>query len=552
MKDWKTSFIEDLNKICEKKHVKDYDAFVFWYLKQTTDLSEAEIEETITNRSKDGGVDAIVIDKKLKVIKIIQSKYTTSIGEFPFVKDELTKLNHIRDCLQGKRDIEDLKKYVHNFLRRKLDEAIKLMKEDEYSLKLYFITTHKNNPNYSVYANDENPVEIVSARDIQNKYEEWRHGHTPELGEVELSFHNIMEAPPSDKKAYLVNLNTLELRNLYKKFGEKIFDRNVRIFYGDKKPANKNMIATLSKDPDNFWYFNNGITILSPNVAINEKKLVLKDPQIINGCQTVTVLGTTENTKSSFVFAKIVEIGDNLLNQNLIDGIIEANNRQTPVDERMLKSNHPLQVKLKNELESLGFYYERKEKQYDAEKSKSNKIAKLDRIDNLLLVRSNITIIKAPHVAHADEKDLFSQNNFESVFTEGKHFLDYLLPYLVWSEVNYIGKNYRGDDRRRFHKLASWHVLRIIYDNCHDLNNPSKTLTIYRKLHGVEPYKLFELNSKPIKQLFDIAFNRFRRSEYVEKDSGRRDFFKRVKTYDELKESVPKYLKIQLQGLFNE
>ena len=156
---------------------------------------------------------------------------------------------------------------------------------------------------------------------------------------------------PQDPKSYLINIKSIELGKKYLLFKDKLFSRNVRIYQQKYKP-NKAIKDTLLKFPEYFWYFNNGITILAERITLKEedKVIILKNPQIINGCQTVTTIGENKESEAS-LFVKIVEVEDDISNQYLIDGIIEANNRQTPVDERMLKSNHPLQVKLQRELD---------------------------------------------------------------------------------------------------------------------------------------------------------------------------------------------------------
>ncbi len=83
----KDLFLQDIQDISHKKGLKDFDAFVFWYLKTTEDISEDEILECITNKSNDLGIDAIRIDKNFHTIKVIQSKYSQSIGESSFNKD---------------------------------------------------------------------------------------------------------------------------------------------------------------------------------------------------------------------------------------------------------------------------------------------------------------------------------------------------------------------------------------------------------------------------------------------------------------------------------
>ena len=265
------------------------------------------------------------------------------------------------------------------------------------------------------------------------------------------------------------------------------------------------MKQTLVEQPQNFWYFNNGITILSEKVTVlkDDKKIILKNPQIINGCQTVSTIGENRPSDSS-LFAKIVEIGDNIINQNLIDGIIEANNRQTPVDERMLKSNHPLQVRLQRNLETLEFYFERKEGQYKEERAKSSRIAALKCIKNIDLIKCYIAIIKLPHNAHSHEDELFS-NHFNDIFKDERTPFDYLIPYLVWTWIDWVGKNYRGEKKRRSHKLASWHILRIVYDNYSELTNNLKLNDIFKRMTS----KSFEFNESPIKQLFDIAYKKY-------------------------------------------
>ena len=545
MANWKTQFLQEIDEISNRFKIKDFRAFIFWYIKDTENLADSEITEVITDRGKDAGSDAVIIDHNIKTIKIIQSKFSREIGESPFNKDELNKLNKVYEYLTGTFDYYELRAYIHASLKEKLDKAIRLIKEDGYKVKLYFITTNKSNPNYSIYDNKCQGVEIISAKEIERKYEEWKHGHTPELGDVEISYLELMEGP-KNPNAYLINISSEILRKEYLRFKEKLFSRNVRIFYSESKKPNKAMKDTLAEQPQNFWYFNNGITILSEKVTLlkEDKKIILKNPQIINGCQTVSTIG--ENKASdSCLFAKIVEIGDSLINQELIDGIIEANNRQTPVDERMLKSNHPLQVRLQRHLETLGYYFERKEGQFREERAKSSRINALKCVKNIDLIKCNLAIIKLPHTSHAHEDDLFS-SHFSDVFKDKKTPLDYLIPYIIWDYISRIGKNYRGEKRKRFHKLASFHVLRVIYDHCSDLNNNLKLNELFKKLNS----KSFEFNESPVKQLFDIIYKKYEKSKFVDVDSGQRDFFKHKDTYKVVSESVPAYLKREIENLF--
>ena len=196
-------------------------------------------------------------------------------------------------------------------------------------------------------------------------------------------------------------------------------------------------------------------------------------------------------------------------------------------------------------------YYERKEGQYQEEKVRSHKIALMERIKNIDIMRAGIAVVKSPHLAHLKEDILFS-THFSDIFKDEKSCLDYLVPYLMWREIDCIGKNYHGGNRRRFHKLAAFHILRVLFDNCKDLQNNFKMNSIYKKLDRIEPYKKFEIDKNIIKQLFSKLFEKFKKSKYVEQDSGQRDFFKNKDTYSEISKSISSSLKRQIDNLFKE
>jgi hypothetical protein len=65
-----------------------------------------------------------------------------------------------------------------------------------------------------------------------------------------------------------------------------LYEKNVRKFLGNKRKVNKGIEATIEKHPERFGLYNNGITIVAEEVATSGNELVLKNPFIVNGCQT--------------------------------------------------------------------------------------------------------------------------------------------------------------------------------------------------------------------------------------------------------------------------
>ena len=49
---------------------------------------------------------------------------------------------------------------------------------------------------------------------------------------------------------------------MYEAAGIRLFARNVRGFLGKSTQVNRGMQETLSEEPWNFWYYNNGITMM--------------------------------------------------------------------------------------------------------------------------------------------------------------------------------------------------------------------------------------------------------------------------------------------------
>lgn len=112
-----------------------------------------------------------------------------------------------------------------------------------------------------------------------------------------------------------------------------IFEENVRAFLGNENPVNKQIKSTLESSPsqERFAILNNGITIISPDVKVQNDKISIDNYQIVNGCQTSNVLFDNYNLLSptSMVTVKVIEATD----PDVIADVVRATNSQSKVDE---------------------------------------------------------------------------------------------------------------------------------------------------------------------------------------------------------------------------
>ena len=116
-----------------------------------------------------------------------------------------------------------------------------------------------------------------------------------------------------------------------------IFEDNVRAFLGDNG-VNEKIKETLmdGEKRDKFGIYNNGITIISPDVKVQAKNISFENYQIVNGCQTSNVLFDNYNDLSdeSSLTVKIIEADD----PSIISDIVRATNSQNQVAETQFLS----------------------------------------------------------------------------------------------------------------------------------------------------------------------------------------------------------------------
>jgi hypothetical protein len=109
-----------------------------------------------------------------------------------------------------------------------------------------------------------------------------------------------------------------------------------------------------SEERKNFFYYNNGITIICENMSPIKTGQVYKNikasisitnPQIVNGCQTANSIyealnnwgdeNVLEEFKNTFVMLKVLKINpDDTNNEYLYRNIVRYNNSQNSIDEK--------------------------------------------------------------------------------------------------------------------------------------------------------------------------------------------------------------------------
>ena len=144
-----------------------------------------------------------------------------------------------------------------------------------------------------------------------------------------------------------------------------LFDSNVRDFMGSN-PVNDDIRNSL-RDPNapEFWWLNNGITILASDASIVGKEMSLEEIQIVNGLQTTESIfrhfqRRPKASNQGSVLIKVVQSN----NDGIRDAIIRSTNNQTAVEPASLYATDKVQRDIEELLKVHGLYYERRKNYY--------------------------------------------------------------------------------------------------------------------------------------------------------------------------------------------
>ncbi|CEF42175.1 hypothetical protein ASN_2921 [Acetobacter senegalensis] len=162
-----------------------------------------------------------------------------------------------------------------------------------------------------------------------------------------------------DWKYLVIPISVKKLRDLYKKYNTNLFSANVRDFLGVKagdSNINYQMQKTLEESPNNFFIYNNGLTILTHKIeqireGDGKTKVIVSGISIVNGAQTTGTIGTSDNEPSddSYVLARFISTN----NEDLISDVVRYNNSQNAVTASDFRSTDPIQRRLVGEMKAI-------------------------------------------------------------------------------------------------------------------------------------------------------------------------------------------------------
>jgi hypothetical protein len=164
-------------------------------------------------------------------------------------------------------------------------------------------------------------------------------------------------------KVFTTAINGAWLKEKYDEYKEKMFSANIRDYFGSRNSQeniNNKIKETASNNEDDFFAYNNGITIIVNRLNTDEykekHKINFNGLAIVNGAQTTGAisLSGSKNFSKIKVLTRFVQYVD----KSIVNNIIRYNNTQNYIEISDFRSNDIIQKRLRDEFSSIsGFGY---------------------------------------------------------------------------------------------------------------------------------------------------------------------------------------------------
>ena len=420
-----------------------FELFTAMQVLKDSALSYDDIESGITDGGGDGGIDAIYPlvngelvkeDTELSVYKkdvvidivIIQAKNTTGFSE-----SAIEKLHSsARDIFDLEQDFDNLRatynaqvlEGARNIKRACLELAPRF---PTTRIRYYYATKATE-----VHPNAQRKVAILR-EEVKRKF------HTAEFSFDFLDSTKLLQmarrqpvaslslkltdTPISTEGGYIGLVNLQDYNDFISNEGQlrrEIFEANVRDYEGNVE-VNAGIADSLNKpSAEDFWWLNNGITIISTNATERNKKLLIKDPQIVNGLQTSTEISryfrTNPPEDKRNILVRVIVPGSDASS----DRVIRATNSQTKVLPASLRATDKIHRDIEEYFLTQGLYYDRRK---NIQRNAGRPISKIISIPYVAQAVAAI-VYQEPHNARGKPGSLLkSDSEYKKIFNSEFH-----------------------------------------------------------------------------------------------------------------------------------
>lgn len=559
-------------KIKEIKNTENFPddgkAFVFWILRNYFDLDAESASVNLIDSPNDKRVDAFIEEDN--AIRILQCK------SFDDPSKEVggNEVVLFKGCIDWLKNPEEVKKLN---LDRLYDAAQTFSERwnEGVDVQLHFFA-------FGIFSNEAKKERVVfNNSDLRERVQ--LHFHDIEdilaVYRSKLQIENplvnekiTLELIPGeyfvrkeDMPSIVATIRGKDLLAMYKKYGDVLFERNIRFYKGARKGSiNAKIIDTVLDDNERkrFWYYNNGISFVCQEFSVRDDisppMLEVRGFQVINGCQTTVCLSDAKDRAGNWAdIPEEVQIVVRFIKALVkeVDLITLYTNSQNPVSEIQLKSNDPLQKRLKEELAKYSppYFYSIKEGDWQKRSREERRNFKERVIEMSEAAQAIYSFTIDPAFARRWRNKLFSEEYYE-IFRKDIFMEEIILPWRILRVINERIARYRREEFNRVKKEPSsfteeekTEILKkefLLYSNLIILYFIGKFIQKrYKQYLPIIAERLLRKKlEERIEKLFDYIVSVLKFSERLKQETNLPRFLKNfnniISLYDEIQKAV--------------
>ena len=356
----------------ETKLIANYGegkAFLVWVMGLYLDYSDLDelADMSLTDQCDDKKIDFLHIDDERQKIYIVQGYYTKKEKEGA-PANKASDLNTAAAWLTTGK-IKNLPIRLKEIV---VEAREKIKSGDITSIELIYV----HNCGESVAVQNEmrtakayfqramGEVINITRKEIGNetvsKLFKEQNSNIKVMDDVTCPFIPRFQETDGSWKSVIISVTGDWLRTIYYKYQEDLFSANYRGFLGlNKKTINTGIKNTAEKAPENFWAYNNGITILTSKLEVRKTDVILHGISIINGAQTTGSIGSLDlkiDLRGVKILTRIIECGD----PDVVNDIVKYNNTQNKITSWDKFGNDSHQQELEREFKNFNHLYSSK------------------------------------------------------------------------------------------------------------------------------------------------------------------------------------------------
>lgn len=544
---------------------KDDDLFVLWFLRAYIVESEEAAADSISGGANDKGVDAVLVDHASRAVFIVQGKYRQTLNSKSEGRSDVMSFADLAAVINSwsDADCKDFLASTDDAVADRLREARKLVQKQNYDTRLFFVTTGKVSStvrddaiSHVKQTSRRARIEIIDGNRAMLLFRDYLDGVAPPIPSADLE----MEAGAGIQvngiaqrfdhnmgvESWVFSMRGVSIAEIFERSGIRLFARNIRGYMGET-PVNQGMIETLETEPEKFFFYNNGITIVCDAAerkgAQGRDYLRVENPQVINGQQTTRTLAShSKLAEKASVLVKVIVVPRDVRNgagfDELVSAIVAGTNWQNAIKQSDLMSNDRRQIEIERAFRKVGYMYLRKRQ------SKGETRKMLGRGQYRVVTKEEIAQAISgceldPSIIRSGREKLFSDVYYPIVFPNCDP--DHYLPrYWLMREVSWSSK---GKPERAY---AKWLVLNFMWSQIGPI------------LHGKARPRLFRIACEqqfdtvlvPLTKYIDAVF--VEALKFFRENRGTGDTAIDVSAFFKSKKGLEKEFKKRIKSLPNE